>query len=93
MDFSEKVLEFAINNGHLSDFPTNLSGQVMNVEYWQNTEQQLGVRVNAHQLEIRKKASDLQSARTMTAFEIKEIELQECRGASERTRMFVPTNF
>ena len=49
----------------------------MNVEYWSNTEQQLGVRVNAHQLEIRKKASDLQSARTMTAFEIKEIEMKE----------------
>ena len=77
LEFSTKVVTFAINYAGTPNPPLNGDGQPMNVEFWQAKEQELGQRMTNHQIEIRRAATELQLRRSMTEFERKEIDMKE----------------
>ena len=77
LEFSGKVVMYAMNHVNVEIAPKTGNGKLMNAEFWQNNEQELGQRMTSHQLEIRKCASDLQVNRSMTEFERKDIEVKE----------------
>ena len=77
LEFSNKVVLFAIDHAIAQNPPKTGDGKVMDGNFWQAKEQELGERMTNHQIEIRKCASDLQASRTMSEFERKDIEMKE----------------
>ena len=77
LEFSTKVATFAINYSSAQSAPKAGNGQLMNPEYWHAEEQTLGQRMTEHQGQIRKAAVNLQSSKSMSEFERKEIEIKE----------------
>ena len=77
MDFNEKVALFGMHHSLAEFFVTNADGKSLNVDYWNTVDQQLGLKVNEHQLKIRNKASELQSNKSMSEYEKKELEIKQ----------------
>ena len=76
-EFSDKVVMFAFTFATTSNFVVTADGTAMNIEYWQGKEFSIGQKMTDHQVLIRNRASELQSAKSMSEYERKEIEMKE----------------
>ena len=59
------------------NFVVTADGTAMNIEYWQGKELSIGQKMTDHQIIILNRASELQSAKSMSEYERKEIEMKE----------------
>ena len=76
LEFSTQVLTFSMSFLNTADPPKTAAGVAMDVSWWKETDKDLQARVNAHQLEIRKIASDLHTNRGMSEFERQDLDIK-----------------
>ena len=76
-EFSDKVVMFTLTFATSRNFIVTADGTAMNIEYWQGKELSIGQKMTDHQIIIRNRASELQSAKSMSEYERKEIEMKE----------------
>ena len=68
LEFSTKIVTYAMNYANEQSAPKSSDGSLMNVRFWETKEQEMGLKMTNHQILIRKCASDLQSNKSMTEF-------------------------
>ena len=76
--FSTQLLTFCLKYSSITQVPRSLQGHPMTIEWWQNLEQTLAVKVGNHHLRIRQAASELQVNRAgLSDFERRDLEIKE----------------
>ena len=76
LDFSTLVLSHSMSFINTAVHPKGADGTVLDIAFWSAAEEDLQNRVNAHQLEIRQIASNIQKNRGMSEFEKQDLELK-----------------
>ena len=77
-EFSEQVLSYSMENLSTTDpLPKDRQGNVLDFDYWDDAQARVQKKMNDHELEIRKKASDLAANKDLTEFERQTLEIQK----------------
>ena len=77
LEFSTQVLNFSMIYLTCDEPPKSTDGSDLDVTYWKEREKELQSSVNAHQLEIRRVASDLHKNKALSEFEKQDLELKK----------------